>query len=1013
MKRSIGKHRQAGLSRPRIALFGVALALCAIVTGCGRKYWRDQADDLTYDIIESRVVDPRWQLPERIEVMPLDPRSRFYDPYDPDCEPLPPDDPAAHEYMHSVYGMRGYKRWHDFGDTRTVENPYWLEPYGLPPEVVENNAGHPGMLPEFKSLSLVHAIRLAYIHSRDYQLQLENLYLTGLPLTLERFRFDVQFFGISNRRPSDDATFESIPGGPNSIDNVGRVGVNKLLPSGGQWLAELTNNTLWLFSGGNSTSSTATSLSYSIVQPLLANGGRIFTLENLTQSERNVLYAVRNFSRFRMGFFSSTVAGGGSVGTNFTSQNASSSIGTNFTSSATGATVASLASGGGGGSGPVGGYLGMLQQYQQILNQRDNIRRTEEQLKILRAKASERPAELGEPLETLPPGLKFPESMAGRIRYEDKALIWRGDLTDVQVQELLALSKDQAYQEAIRRLLDRFNAETVTLSVAQLETQLANSRISLITNERQLQDAYDSYKIQLGLPTDTIINVDKSLLRPFELIDQKLMDQQDRITDFVTRWALVDEEDADIAEIRTLVGELAELRNDVLQNGIAVVEHDFKRAADNYEDRMATLPDDVARENFRQDAERDRRLFLEIRAGFQLIESDIATLQKQMLGDQVPVEARRQMIRQVAELREDLLKVSQGLAVVQIDLRVELIKLRPFDKTMEEVMAIALENRVDLMNARAQVMDARRKMEVAANQLKGILNIVANGDIRTRDNLSGNQNPFDFRGEESSFRAGIQFTTPIQLVQQRNIYRSSLIFYQQARRNYMLTEDQIKQQVRVEWRQLTALRKNFELARQSLRMAALQYDQAVEQTAAPVPASGASQGLQLLQALGSVLNANNNLIGIWASYETNRLNIYRDMNIMEIDEQGFWNDDYYQEMLRDAPIEIPPVFVEDQVPNGDLIPGVDFDEHSETSPPLLLGPQARENHHETRPPTGSVPDAGLARIALRKPSSAAVAPPPPPQRPRTEAAVDTAGDRPDRRGLPRRLERQAVARGSG
>src|SRR5262245_7684569 len=79
------------------------LAICAATGGCTRKYWREQADDLAYDIIRKKENDPRWSVP-RVDVMP-DPRSRFFDPFDPDFTPLPPDDPASHEYMHWVYGM--------------------------------------------------------------------------------------------------------------------------------------------------------------------------------------------------------------------------------------------------------------------------------------------------------------------------------------------------------------------------------------------------------------------------------------------------------------------------------------------------------------------------------------------------------------------------------------------------------------------------------------------------------------------------------------------------------------------------------------------------------------------------------------------------------------------------------------------------------------------------------------------------------------------------------------------
>src|SRR5207247_660055 len=150
----------------------------------------------------------------------------------------------------------------------------------------------------------------------------------------------------------------------------------------------------------------------------------------------------------------------------------------------------------------------------------------------------------------------------------------------------------------------------------------------------------------------------------------------------------------------------------------------------------------------------------------------------------------------IADLREDMLKISQSLSVVQSNLRVDLIELNPFDIPMEDAVAFGLGNRLDLMNARAAVMDNRRKVEVAANQLQSVLNLVATGQINTKGLGDGNNNPFAFRGDESNFKVGVTFTTPVQLVSQRNAYRAAIIGYNQARRNYMRTEDQVKLDIR-------------------------------------------------------------------------------------------------------------------------------------------------------------------------------------------------------------------------
>jgi hypothetical protein len=57
-------------------------------------------------------------------------------------------------------------------------------------------------------------------------------------------------------------------------------------------------------------------------------------------------------------------------------------------------------------------------------------------------------------LEELPPGVKFPELLIDRIRYDrsEGLLIYVGFMTYNQRDELLALSTDSQYQEAVKRL---------------------------------------------------------------------------------------------------------------------------------------------------------------------------------------------------------------------------------------------------------------------------------------------------------------------------------------------------------------------------------------------------------------------------------------------------------------------------------------------------------------------------------------------------------------------------------
>ena len=120
---------RAGAIRRFVSLTLIGAFLCSAFTGCSRKFWREQAEKDAYNAIAERMTDQRWALP-RVNTTP-DVNSRFYDPNDPDCGPLPPDDPAAHDYMRFVNGKRGYKSWHKLGTSLSIENPHWLAPFGI------------------------------------------------------------------------------------------------------------------------------------------------------------------------------------------------------------------------------------------------------------------------------------------------------------------------------------------------------------------------------------------------------------------------------------------------------------------------------------------------------------------------------------------------------------------------------------------------------------------------------------------------------------------------------------------------------------------------------------------------------------------------------------------------------------------------------------------------------------------------------------------------------------------
>lgn len=86
-----------------------------------------------------------------------------------------------------------------------------------------------------------------------------------------------------------------------SVSGDTRLGVNMLLKGGARIAVALTSNFL-RFLTGDPNVETSSALVASITQPLLRGRGRDVNAETLTQAERDVLYQLRSFQRFRQEF---------------------------------------------------------------------------------------------------------------------------------------------------------------------------------------------------------------------------------------------------------------------------------------------------------------------------------------------------------------------------------------------------------------------------------------------------------------------------------------------------------------------------------------------------------------------------------------------------------------------------------------------------------------------------------------------------------------------------------------
>jgi len=155
-------------------------------------------------------------------------------------------------------------------------------------------------LPEDRILGLADAVAIATQFNRDYKTQKEGLYFSALDLTLVRHNFAVRWFGTI------DADYVKT-GDDESVSSDGELGFTKLFETGAAVSTSIAVD--WTrFLTGSPRTSLGSVLSASLSQPLLRGSGRLVVTEGLTQAERNVLYQIRAFNRFRQDFVVSIVS---------------------------------------------------------------------------------------------------------------------------------------------------------------------------------------------------------------------------------------------------------------------------------------------------------------------------------------------------------------------------------------------------------------------------------------------------------------------------------------------------------------------------------------------------------------------------------------------------------------------------------------------------------------------------------------------------------------------------------
>ena len=935
-RKNIGAPLRGRLSKWR-RLFGLTLAAGLLVQagGCTRNYFRQDTDKEVSEVLAQKDKFPAWQI-DNWHIY-ADPRARFADNSDPDHPPKPPDDPAAYDMSPNPQraGKAGVERiegsgylelmaqWDKENRARrakmeedekrlTGEPPAQVQqktetkfpltgekvaaaadpvdPAGMgsiaPRDVILESKAPSGIditdRPAYL-LTLDQAAELAMFNSREYQDQRENLYLAALPVTYGRFSFMGQFFAAQEAARA--YTGMGTPEGQTSNWSLNNgTGFSKVLPTGALLLLNFSNQTVFNFLNPKNTIS-VTNLNFNAIQPLLRGGGEAVALETLTQAERNLMYAIRTYARFRKELY-----------VEIASQNGGSINGSAFQPSG----VLSNGGGGGGGLTAAGVVPGVFVAPATTINS------------ALRPPVP--PGTISLPAAITPPPSGYLNTMLQKIQvYIDQENI------DVLSGILLRY----------RGLLD---GDVVgPLQVQNVEQQLITGRNTLLTDQQDYLQALDSFKIEVGVPMQMSIEMDDSVLQPL-------------IKQFRRSRLIIENEQAAVTEATTLLApekapqtraELLRLfENSTLVRGtpfsrkIRARWNEWEKLSD--QDLRARL--DAQKKELNQLLDRQADLHRESKAlstaeqarlRVLYLQTDLGNFENALRGYEAayieggrtkmpttPAGQRRRLTdfqnvvytwqKVLVEARDDQWDVVRATwpepprcCVNGVDL----VK-SPLDRAQAAGAQYALLNRLDLMNVRGQVVDAWRQLAIYANALLGTFTVQY--QLNSNSPL-GTAQPLNIGGSGNANQLILNTDLPITRIQERNNYRASLIAYQRQRRALQEAEDLTVQTVNNELYLLRQYAEQYRLQQRQLELAYLTIDSSLESLQAPVAPTVAGQThaaqdgpaaltQQLLAAQRSLPTAQNALLQVWINYLDTRLQLFRDLELMPLDARGVWID---------------------------------------------------------------------------------------------------------------------------
>ncbi len=266
----------------------------------------------------------------------------------------------------------------------------------------------------------------------------------------------------------------------------------------------------------------------------------------------------------------------------------------------------------------------------------------------------------------------------------------------------------------------------------------------------------------------------------------------------------------------------------------------------------------------------------------------------------------------------DNFKLRLGIPITDVvslddaDLRdLEEAGLIRMDISREAAFRMAVERHMDILNAIDRFEDQKRKVRVAADQLRTGLSAFGTGSVQSEE-------PYDYTNfdfDELRWSAGLTLDLPVDKLRERNTYRSTLISFESQLRSLVATLDNFKNRIDRGLRSLEQERLNYLSRQDALRVA----ERLVDNRRMLLEA-GRATVRDVREAQDALIRAQNDLTLATVAYLGNRFDLLLDSGVLLADEDRFWLTDPLAGRLTEAQRGRPPL----EMPEDKLIPPDEF-----------------------------------------------------------------------------------------